>query len=32
MDSAVYGYVGISLERPGGVIRVPLDDSDGATG
>jgi hypothetical protein len=24
VDSAVYGYVGISLERPGGVISVPL--------
>jgi hypothetical protein len=32
VDSAVYGYVGISTERVGGVISIPLDDADGVPG
>jgi len=30
VDSAVFGYVGISLERPGGVLSVPLAEPAGA--
>jgi hypothetical protein len=32
VDSAVFGYVGISTERPGGVLSIPLDDPDATVG